>query len=69
MSYIEQFEKELATKLTSGETGEAIVSWVSEKVLESYKNGIAAGRKKAAASRKGESAKTVLPPKPSSRTA
>ena len=55
MSYIEQFEKELATKLTSGETGEAIVRWVSEKILESYKNGIAAGRKKATVSRKGES--------------
>ena len=55
MSYIEQFEQELAKKLTSSETGEAIVRWVSEKVLESYKNGIAAGRKKVAGSRKGES--------------
>ena len=55
MSYIEQFEQELAKKLTSNETGEAIVRWVSEKILESYKNGIGAGRKKAAVSRKGES--------------
>jgi uncharacterized membrane-anchored protein len=55
MSYIEQFEQELSKKLTSSETGEQIVRWVSEKILESYKNGIVAGRKKAAVSRKGES--------------
>jgi uncharacterized membrane-anchored protein len=55
MSYIEQFEQELAKKLTSSETVEQIVRWISEKVLESYKNGIAAGQKKAAVSRKGES--------------
>ena len=55
MSYIETFEQELAKKLISSETSEAIVRWVSEKVLESYKNGITAGLKKAAGSRKGES--------------
>ena len=54
-SYIEQFESELAKKLTSSETGEAIVRWVSEKVLESYRNGITAGQKGATVIRKGES--------------
>jgi phage-related protein len=55
MSYIEQFEQELAKKLTSSETGEQIVRWVSEKVLESFKNGITAGQKGAQVIRKGES--------------
>ena len=55
MSYIEQFEQELAKKLTSSETGEEIVRWVSEKVLESYRNGITAGQKGATVKRQGES--------------
>ena len=38
MSYIEAFEQELAQKLVSGETAEAVVRWVSEKVLESYRH-------------------------------
>ena len=54
-SYIETFEQELSKKLTSSETGEAIVRWVSEKVLESYRNGITAGQKGATVIRKGES--------------
>ena len=56
MSYIQQFEAELAAKLESGtENTEAIVRWVSEKVLESYKNGITAGQKGATVKRQGES--------------
>ncbi len=47
MSYIKEFETELMKKLNSSETGEAVVRWVSEKILESYKNGIAAGKKRA----------------------
>ena len=45
MTYIGQFETELVKKLQ--ETGDpaAIVRWVTEKVLESYRNGITAGRK------------------------
>ena len=39
MSYIEQFEAELVKKLQSAEDPAAIVRWVSEKVLESYRNG------------------------------
>jgi len=45
MSYIEQFEQELISKLDGKEDTSSIVRWVSEKVLESYRNGITAGRK------------------------
>jgi hypothetical protein len=55
MSYIEQFEQELISKLNGKEETAAIVRWVSEKVLESFKHGIATGQKKAMVSRKGES--------------
>jgi len=46
MSYIKEFEAELAKKLQSTEPPAAIAKWLSEKVLESYKNGLAAGRKR-----------------------
>jgi uncharacterized membrane-anchored protein len=55
MSYIEQFEQELVKKLQSSEDPAAIVRWVSEKVLESYRNGITAGQKGATVIRKGQS--------------
>ena len=55
MSYIEQFESELAGKLNAGEDTVSIVRWVSEKVLESYRNGITAGQKGATVIRKGKS--------------
>jgi len=55
MSYIKQFETELSAKLESAEETAAIVRWVSERVLESYRNGITAGQKGAKVIRKGES--------------
>ena len=55
MSYIKQFEQELAAKLVSGDTGEAVIRWVSEKVLESYRNGIKAGQKGEVVKRDGKS--------------
>jgi len=56
MSYIQEFETELMAKLgSSTESAEAIVRWVSEKVLESYRNGINAGQKGATVKRQGES--------------
>jgi hypothetical protein len=55
MSYITEFEQELSKKLTSSETGESIVRWVSEKVLESYRNGIKAGQKGTQVIRDGKS--------------
>jgi hypothetical protein len=56
MSYIETFEQELMQKLESGtEDTASIVRWVSEKVLESYRNGITAGQKGATVKRQGQS--------------
>ena len=56
MSYIETFEQELAEKLESGTEDTAeIVRFVSEKVLESYRNGITAGQKGATVKRQGQS--------------
>ena len=43
MTYIKEFEVELARKLESTEETDAIVRWVSEKVLEIYRIGINAG--------------------------
>ena len=47
MSYIKDFETELLSKLNRREDAASIVRWVAERVLESYKNGIAAGKKRA----------------------
>jgi hypothetical protein len=44
MSYLNEFEQELKAKLQSAEGEEAIIRWISEKVLESYRNGIKAGQ-------------------------
>ena len=56
MTYIQQFEAELLKKLNdSNESDTAIVRWVSERVLESYRNGITAGQKGTQVIRKGQS--------------
>ena len=55
MSFIQEFEAELSKRLISNETTETIVRWISEKVLESYRNGITAGQKGATVKRKGQS--------------
>lgn len=55
MSYIEQFEAEFSKRLEEAQDSASIVKWVSEKVLESYKNGIKAGEKGAKVKRQGES--------------
>lgn len=56
MTYIETFEQELVAKLDTGTDSTAeIVRWVSEKVLESYRNGITAGQKGATVKRQGQS--------------
>ena len=54
-SYIEQSEQELIAKLNGNEDNAAVVRWVAEKVLESYRNGITAGQKGATVIRKGKS--------------
>jgi uncharacterized membrane-anchored protein len=55
MTYIEEFEAQLAGKLNGNEDTATIVRWVSEKVLESYRNGITAGQKGAQVIRHGKS--------------
>ena len=56
MTFIQQFEAELTQKLENGTDSTAtIVRWASEKVLESYRNGITAGQKGAQVIRKGKS--------------
>ena len=55
MSYLEQFERELAQRIESAADTASIVRWVSEKVLESYRNGITAGRSGKQVIRKGKS--------------
>jgi hypothetical protein len=56
MTYIQQFEAELTQKLEDGtDNTTAIARWVSEKVLESYRNGITAGQKGTQVIRKGQS--------------
>ena len=55
MSFIQEFEQELSKRLIGNETTETIVRWISEKVLESYRNGITAGQKGAVVKRKGKS--------------
>lgn len=55
MTYIQQFEAELLKKLNSTEDEASIVRWVSERVLESYRNGITAGQKGTQVIRKGQS--------------
>lgn len=62
MTYIEKFEAELLRKLESStEDSAAIVRWVSEKILESYRNGITAGQKGVQVIRKGQSRRRGLP--------
>ena len=55
MTYIQEFEVEFLKILEETEDPASIVRWVSEKVLESYKNGITAGQKGAKVIRQGES--------------
>ena len=55
MSYINDFEQELMAKLNSQEDGQSVIRWVSEKVLESYRNGIKAGREGQTVKRDGQS--------------
>lgn len=61
MTYIQKFEAELAQKLRSAGDDATIIRWVSEKVLESYKNGITAGRKGETVKRHGKSRRSGSP--------
>jgi hypothetical protein len=60
MTYITDFEGELTKKLEDGtDNTTAIVRWVSEKILASYKNGIIAGKKGSQKIHKGQNATGV----------
>ncbi|MES3030955.1 MAG: hypothetical protein V4697_00920 [Patescibacteria group bacterium] len=61
MTYIQEFEAELLKKLNGSEDEFAIVRWVSEKVLESYRNGITAGQKGVTVKRQGQSRRRGFP--------
>lgn len=54
MSYRQEFETQFVTKLRSKATEADLVHWVTEKVLESYKNGIKAGQNGAVVKRNGK---------------
>ena len=55
MTFIDEFEQELLRQLESSANFGDIVEWASEKVLESYRNGITQGQKGASVKRKGKS--------------
>lgn len=59
MSYITDFEGEFIKKLENAEDKTSVVRWVSEKVLESYKNGVIAGKKGSQRIHKGQNATGV----------
>ena len=61
MGYIQEFEAEVVRKVQSTEEPAEIVRWVSEKVLESYRNGITAGQKGTQVIRKGKSRRNGIP--------
>jgi uncharacterized membrane-anchored protein len=55
MSYITEFEKELRQKYDEAQDEEVLFRWISEKILESYRNGIKAGQKGTQVIRDGKS--------------
>jgi len=55
MSYMQEFEAELKAKLQASPDDASLIKWVSEKVPESYKNGIRAGQKGTKIIRDGKS--------------
>lgn len=70
MTFIEQFELQLAGMMETEADVSRIVRWASEKVLESYRNGIKAGRDGATVKRDGKSRRrSALSGKPPAVTA
>ena len=55
MSYIDEFELEFRNRLEETDDTDTLVRWVSEKLLESYRNGIKAGQKGTQVIRDGKS--------------
>jgi hypothetical protein len=54
MTYLKEFEAELVKRIAYSDF-DSFIRWVSEKLLESYRNGITAGQKGAQVIRKGKS--------------
>jgi hypothetical protein len=69
MSYINEFEVELEKKLNGSEDTATIIGWVAEKILESYRNGIKAGKNGEQVHRNGTSRRkgTFHTPSPARR--
>ena len=44
VGYITRFETELTRMLTAGESVPAVVKWASDRVFESYRNGVDVGK-------------------------
>jgi hypothetical protein len=63
MTFIQEFEAELAKKLEGPNSTAEIVRWASEKVLQSYRNGITAGQEGKQVIRKGKSRRSGAFPK------
>jgi len=61
MNYLKMFEDELGKRLDRGEDLATIARWASEKVLESYRNGIKAGQQGEQVKRSGQSRRRGLP--------
>lgn len=55
MTYLQTFEAELLKRLNSGADDASIVRFAGEKILESYRNGLAAGGKAEKIIRNGKS--------------
>jgi len=58
---MEQFESELVKKLQGKEDTAAVIRWICEKHLQSYKNGITAGKNGKNVIRQGESRRRGIP--------
>lgn len=67
MTFIEQFERQLGGMMEIEPDAAEIIRWASEKVLESYRNGIKAGREGATVKRDGRSRRRGGPWTPGQR--
>ena len=63
MRYFQTFEMELLKLLNGNASEQEIVRWASEKVLESYRNGLTAGGKGETVKRQGKSRRRGIFPK------
>lgn len=55
MSFIDDFEQEFSRRLETEKVTDNLIHWASEKVLESYRNGLNAAKKGERVIRQGKS--------------